>query len=365
MARVGVIGTGWGARVQVPAFRKAGLDVVAIAGFRSEKTRAAAAELGNLEAYDDWRALVASPNLDLVTITTPPSEHREMAEAVLAAGKHVILEKPTALNAAEAEELVALAAQHPDRIAIVDHELRFLPSWREARQRIAELGGIRYAEVRYASPGRSDRSRECNWWSDAARGGGIWGAVGSHYIDALRYFGLEIDAVQAMLHTVIAERPMGDGTRPVTSDDLAAVHLRFRQGGVASLLFAAVASGNDEPAVLTLHGEHGAMRFTGEEVLLSQHGKPFTRIAGEDLAKVPGNSPGGAFGSGTIHLAQALRAAIDDGQRDALSPAATFHDGLMQQRVLDAARRSADEQGRWIDVLRTPSTTPSTPPPSR
>jgi predicted dehydrogenase len=350
MAKVGVIGTGWGARVQVPAFRGSGLDAVAIAGARPEKTRQIASELGNLQPYDDWRDLVASPELDLVTITTPPSEHREMAEAVLAAGKHVILEKPTALNAAEAEALVALAAQHPDRIAIIDHELRFLPSWREARQRIADIGAIRYAEVRYASPGRGDRGREWNWWSDAERGGGIWGAVGSHYIDALRYFGLEIDAVQAMLHTVIAERPAGSGTKPVTSDDLAAVHLRFRSGAVASLLFAAVASGNDEPAVLTIHGEQGAMRFTGEEVLLSQSGKPYQRIAGHDLAKVPGNSPGGAFGSGTIHLAQALRAALDAGDPTALTPAATFADGLAQQRVLDAARQSARTDGRWVPV---------------
>lgn len=348
MAKVGVIGTGWGARVQVPAFRTAGLDVVALAGFHREKTQQTAAELGGLTPYDDWRALVASPEIDLVTITTPPSEHREMAAAVLRAGKHVILEKPTALNAGEAEALVQLAAEHPDRIAIIDHELRFLPSWREARRRIADIGSIRYAEVRYASPGRGDRSRDWNWWSDAGRGGGIWGAVGSHYVDALRYFGLEITAVQALLHTVIAERPSDRGPRPVTSDDLAAVHLRFDNGAVASLLFAAVASGNDEPAVLTIHGESGAMRFTGEEVLLSQGGKPYARIAGDDLAKLPGNSPGGAFGTGTIHLAHALRAALDGGDRDALTPAATFHDGLMQQRVLDAARRSDADDGRWI-----------------
>jgi predicted dehydrogenase len=334
----------------VPAFRSAGLEVVALAGFHHEKTQQTAAELGGLTAYDDWRELVASPEIDLVTITTPPSEHREMAAAALAAGKHVILEKPTALHAGEAQELVELAGDHADRIAIVDHELRFLPCWREARQRIREIGEIRYAEVRYASPGRGDRSRAWNWWSDAERGGGIWGAVGSHFIDALRYFGIEIAGVQALLHTVIAERPSGEGSRAVTSDDLAAVHLRFEGGGVGSLLFAAVASGSDEPAVLTIHGERGAMRFTGEEVLLSQGGKLYMRMAGEDLAKVPGNSPGGAFGSGTIHLAHALRAALDGGDRTALAPAATFHDGLMQQRVLDAARRSASDEGRWTAV---------------
>lgn len=351
MARIGVIGTGWGARVQVPAFRGAGHAIAGIAGFDREKTSAIAKELGEgLTAYDDWRSLIASPEVELVTITTPPSEHREMAMAALSHGKHVLLEKPTALHAGEAEELVQLAARHAGQIAMIDHELRFLPSWREARERIRDIGAIRYAEVRYASPARGDRKRAWNWWSDAERGGGIWGAVGSHYVDALRYFGMEIEAAQALLATTIRERPSGDGMRAVTSDDLAAVHLRFTNGGVAALIFSAVASGNDEPAVLTVHGENGAMRFVGEEVLLSQGGSPYERVAGQVLRALPGNSPGGAFGSGTVHLAEALREALDEGKRDALAPAATFADGLMQQRVLDAARRSAANEGRWERV---------------
>src|SRR4051794_36778630 len=131
MTRIGIIGTGWGARVQVPAFREAGLDVVAIAAHDAAKTRQAAAELG-LTPFDDWRALVAS-DIDLVTITTPPSEHLAMATAAFAAGKHVLCEKPTALDAAEAEQLVAVARRHPGQLALIDHELRFLPSFRAAR----------------------------------------------------------------------------------------------------------------------------------------------------------------------------------------------------------------------------------------
>src|SRR5215212_1238028 len=159
MARIGIIGTGWGARSQVPNFRDAGLDVVAVA--------------------------------------TPPSEHLAMGIAALDGGKHLLCEKPTAVNAAEAEQLLEAGRRNPGRVAIIDHELRFLPSFRAARERMDELGGVRYAEVRYASPSRGDRSREWNWWSDAARGGGIWGAVGSHFVDALRFFGMEIESVQA------------------------------------------------------------------------------------------------------------------------------------------------------------------------
>lgn len=345
MAKIGIVGTGWGARVQVPTFREAGLEVVAIAGHNREKTRRVADELG-VKAMEDWHELVASPDVELVSIVTPPSEHREMGLAAVKAGKHVLLEKPTALHAGEAEELVQAAQRHPDRITVIDHELRFLPSWREARARMQELGALRYAEVRYSSPARGDRKREWNWWSDAGRGGGIWGAVGSHFVDALRYFGVEFESVQALMTTIIDRRPFGEETREVTADDFTAVHFRLRGGAVAVMQFSAVATGPDETSSLTIYRERGAMRFIGEEVLLSTGGAPFATFAGGPMEQRPGNSPGGAFGTGTLHLGRALRAALDDGRRDALAPAATFEDGLMQQRILDAARRSATLQQR-------------------
>lgn len=349
MAVVGIIGTGWGARVQVPAFRDAGLKIGGIAGAHRNKTSRLAEELG-VAAFGDWQALIGDTSIDIVTIVTPPAEHVEMAIAALAAGKHVIAEKPTALNGRDAERLVEAGKKSRDRIALIDHELRFLPAWRAARERIAEIGALRYAEVRYASPGRGDRKREWNWWSDAERGGGIWGAVGSHFIDTLRYLGFEIEAAQGLMHTAIAERPFGDGTRRVTADDVASVNLRLRGGAIAMLGISAVASGPDEPATITLHGESGAMRLVSEQLLMSQPFKPFERIAGGEMDKRTGNSPGGAFGTGTLLFGRALRAALDDGDRHALAFAATFEDGLAQQRVLDAARRSAQNDGRWEPV---------------
>lgn len=349
MARIGVIGTGWGARVQVPVFREAGHEVVGIAGHDREKTKRTASELG-VDAFDDWQALLASP-ADLVTITTPPSHHLQMALAAFEAGKHVICEKPTALDATQAEQLLQASREHHGKVAIIDHELRFLPAWRAARERIATLGGVRYVEVRYSSPSRGERARGWNWWSDAAQGGGILGAVGSHSIDSVRYLVGEIEAVQAMLTTVILQRPVPGiepaATRDVTADDFAAIHLRLRSGAVAAMTFSVVASGPDEPSVTTIHCEEGALRLTGEELLFARRGEAFARVAGNDLAKRPGNSAGGAFGSGTYHLGLALRAALGGGDRDALAPAATFADGLAQQRVLDAARRSSENEGRW------------------
>jgi predicted dehydrogenase len=328
MVRVGIIGRGWGAKSQAPNFREAGLEVAAIAG------------------REDWRTVIERSDIGLVSIVMPPSRHLEMATVALESGKHVISEKPTALNAGEAERLVDAARAHPNQIAIIDHELRFLPSFRAARERIGEIGTLRYAEVRYSSPSRGNRNRPWNWWSDADQGGGVWGAVGSHFVDALRYLGFEIEAVQAALATFIAER----SGRAVTSDDFAAVHLRLRGGAVAAMTFSAVASGSDEPTPFTIHGERGAFRLVGEELLFAEPRGAFRRIAGSDLADRPGNSAGGAFGTATYLLGVALRRALDEGDRHALAPAATFEDGLAQQRVLDAARRSHAAGGRWENV---------------
>lgn len=345
MVRIGVIGTGWGARVQTPLFRQAGLEVVAIAGHDRQKTARVAAELG-LIAYSDWRELIRS-DIDLVSVVTPPPFHLEMASAALAAGKHVISEKPTALDTAEAEQMLAAAKACPDRIAIVDHELRFLPAWNAARERLEQLGGIRYIEVRYSSASRGDRNREWSWWNEAAQFGGVLGAVGSHFVDAIRFVtGEEVEAVQAMLTTVIRERSQ----RPATADDLALVHLRLKSGVPATLTLSAVAGAQDEPSTVTIHGERGAFRLVGEELLWAARGEPYARIAGGEVAARPGNTSGGAFGTGTFLLGQALVRALGEGDRSALSPAATFADALAQQRVLDAARASSARDGCWQSV---------------
>jgi predicted dehydrogenase len=331
MAKVAIIGKGWGGRVQGPAFQEAGLDVIAVAGRER-----------------DWRELIKG-DADLISVTAPPLEHAEMAIAALNAGKHVLSEKPTARDVAEAQRMVAAAREHPSQLALIDHELRFTPSYLAARQEVQNLGGIRYVEMRYCSASRGDRSRGWNWWSDEEQLGGALGAVGSHFADTVRYLtGEEIIAVQATLETVVKER----SGRQVTSDDLAVVSLRLSGGALVFMSLSAIASGSDEPSTITIYGENAALRLVNEELLRNG-----TRIAGNELVKRPGNTTGGAFGSGTLHLARALKRALDDGDRSALAPAATFDDGLAQQRVLDAARASHARGGEWV-ATSSPSPSP-------
>lgn len=343
--RVGCIGTGWSTRVQIPAFRSAGLEIAGLAGHSAEKTRAKAAEL-DVPAFDTWQELIAS-DVDLISIVTPPGLHREMTLAALAAGKHVICEKPTALNAVEAAEMLAAARQHPDRITLIDHELRFLPGLQTMRAMIrrGEIGEPRHIISTVIGSSRADASRQWNWWSDAEQGGGLWGAIGSHQIDTLRFLWGEIDAISATLHTFISERSADDGMRAVTADDWTAAQLRFANGGIASLVLSLVAPVN-EPNTLTIYGSEGALRLRGLQLEVAAKSGEWQDRTPEQSVEIPLGIEGN-FPVGSVYLGHALRA-YSDGDAAALAVGATFEDGLRNQQVLDAGYHSHERGGGWV-----------------
>lgn len=346
---IGIIGTGWGARVQIPAFRAAGLEVVALAGSQAEKTTRIAADMAVPFATADWRALLARNDVALVSIVTPPKLHCTMAMAALEAGKHVLCEKPTAMDAAEAMTMLLAAQRHPERLALIDHELRFHPSFGEARRLIASgvVGTIRYVEVRLVASGRADPQRAWNWWSDAAQGGGALGAIGSHQIDSVRFLlNDEVAAVRGLVHTFIDRRPTENGAmRRVTADDFCIYQLRMR-GGVLVNGTASLVARSDEPNSLTFYGTTGSLRFSAGQLLHATGGEQWHDITPAHRLPIP-EGISGEFPVATVYLAHALKAALA-GERQALAPAATFADGLAIQRVLDAAR-AGNNQG-WSAI---------------
>lgn len=338
---IGIIGTGWGARVQAPAFRAAGLAVTALAGSNPAKTAQIAQELEVPFATAHWREVLERPDVQVVSIVTPPYLHREMAEAALAAGKHVLCEKPTALNAAEAEAMLAAAQTHPAQMALIDHELRFLPAVQAARERVAagDIGEVRAAEVRFISSSRADPQRQWDWWSDRAAGGGVLGAIGSHQIDLLRFIlAAEVAQAQGLVQTFIAQRPDAAGVlHPVTSDDYTAATLRFANGAAATLTATVVARTN-EPLSVTVYGSAGTLRFSGGKLFISSD-DTFHDVTPSHTVELPA-ALSGEFPHGTVYLGYALRAALA-GQREAMAPAATFADGLAIQQAIDAIRGAA------------------------
>src|SRR5205085_302100 len=153
--------------------------------------------------FTDHREMLKLPGLDAVYIGAPPALHHEMTLAAAAAGKHLICEKPTALDAGQAREMVE-AARAAGVTAMLDFEFRWLPPRAYIRQLIADgyLGKLYAVNFQSASGFVADPIRRpWNWWAQRSKGGGLLGALGSHLIDAFRFWCGDIESVISHLDT--------------------------------------------------------------------------------------------------------------------------------------------------------------------
>ena len=345
--RVGFIGSGWPHRVQIAAFRAGGLMPYAIASAREENARHVAASHGLARAFTEWQELVADEAVDLVSICTPPHLHRVIAEAALAAGKHVLCEKPTALNGMEAEAMLAAAQAAPGRLAIIDHELRFHPQRLQMRHLIQEgyVGSVVQARFDRLGSERLKPDVAWNWWSDAARGGGMLGALGSHLIDLARWIIGRIESLTAQLQIgplYRAERESGQ-VHLVTADDHADLLLRFVNGAMGAITVSGITPGGYGMSILVV-GTDGALRLDNQDQLFGMQGN-YPGGAWEPIRSMSPSAPlaellrPGPFAVGSYYLAQALATSLPMG-KTLLEDAASFYDGLVVQRAMDAARRA-------------------------
>ncbi|MGH7607328.1 MAG: Gfo/Idh/MocA family protein [Gemmatimonadales bacterium] len=343
--RIGVIGAGFARRVQLPALAFVpGARATAVASGHRVNAEAVAREFGLAHVFDDGVGLAGSPDVDLVIVSSTPDTHARYAIAALEAGKHVLCEKPTALDAYQAAQMVAAAERRPDRVAWIDHELRYAPNRRRARElsRAGAIGQLRHIEFSLKPYLRGDgrpqaASAPWNWWSDASRGGGILGAVGSHLVDLCRFWtGSEITHVAGLAETFVPERRDEAGTvRPVTSDDFTTAVLRTANGVVATLTLSAVAH-HGAGHVAQITGSDGTLVVTGETKLeLGTAGGPLEDVSvPDDLWEK--TTPNNMWARSFVRLLRDLVRVIEGGAPE--GEPATFRDGWQVQRVLDAVR---------------------------
>lgn len=352
--RVGFVGSGWTERMQIPAFRLGGLQAQAIASSRIENATRVAARFGIPEVYPTWQELIVSPNVDVVSIVTPPHLHKEIAIAALAAGKHVICEKPMALNLGEAEEMFAAAQAAPEQLAIIDHELRFHPMRIQMRQMIRDgaIGSVIRLTVDRLGPDRLDATAPWTWWADADQGGGMLGAVGSHLLDLGRWLVGRMDSITGQLQTGHYYRTdAGSGAeRRVTSDDHASILVRYANGAQGSLVASGLTPGGFGMTTLVV-GTEGALRLDNEDRLWIKKGDRYPNVEWEEaparapVGELEGVSTTNPFAVGSYFLAQTLAATLPMGETT-LPEAASFYDGVVVQRALDAVRKS-HRDGVW------------------
>lgn len=231
---VAVVGTGFGQKVHIPGFQAhPRTQLVAVYNRDIDKAKAIASAHNIPHACHTIEDLVALPQVKAVSISTPPFLHYEMAKTVLQAGKHLLLEKPTALSAAEALNLYQLSLAKKV-IATLDFEFRCIPAWQRLAELLSEgyVGQKRLVKIDWLVSSRADASRPWNWYSRKEQGGGALGALGSHTFDYISWLFGPVRRLCARLSTAISTRldPATGEMKPVDADDTCMLMLELADG---------------------------------------------------------------------------------------------------------------------------------------
>jgi predicted dehydrogenase len=228
---VAIAGLGFGESVHLPALRDCpGTEPVALWHPRAERLEGAC-RAAELSGSTEFSAVLADPRVEAVVIATPPAPRFDLARQALEAGKHLLLEKPVALEAEAIEELQRLAIRRNLCVA-VDFEYRAVPVFQQLASLIAEgvLGEPWLVKLDWLMASRADAGRPWSWYSQAAAGGGVLGALGTHAFDILHWLIGPAELQAARLSTAIRERPLPGPKEATTmaavdAEDIALIQL--------------------------------------------------------------------------------------------------------------------------------------------
>jgi len=359
--RVGVVGVGWGALVHVPAFRLVdGFEVIALCGRTPARLDRASAATGITDVGMDWADFVRRDDLDVISIATPVALHHPVGLAALAAGKHVVVEKPVALHAVEAYELAQAVAAAGTR-AIACFELRWTPERALVRSLVARgaVGTPYSVRVHESLPHwHPARPNQALWMYDLTTGGGYLNGVAAHDIDFVcSLFGRPVQ-VCADVRTSLPTRPLPDGGElSVTADDTSAVLIRLDSGALAVVTTSAMGL-HTVGASFDVFGSAGTLTGSiGSRANAASLGLGTVNDSG--LVDVPVEVRPLASGRpvperGAAPLIRAMALMLEDWLVEltggvAEHPLPTLEDGSVVQAVIEAARSSAAGAG-WVDV---------------
>ncbi len=382
--RVGMIGYRFMGKAHSNAWRqaphffplKAGVEMHTICGRDAAGVEAAREQLGWNHASTDWKAVVNSPEIDIVDVNTPNDSHAEISIAAARAGKHVLCEKPLALTVGQCQEMVD-AVKKAKVVAMVCHNYRRIPAIALAKKMIEEgaLGTLFHYHARYAQDWIVDPEFPLVWrLQKGVSGSGAHGDINAHIIDLGRYLVGEFKEVCGLMNTFIKERPMidqggkGDGLGAkagkklgkVTVDDAALFIGRFKNGALANLEGTRFALGRKNHIALEINGSKGSLQFDFEDMnrlKFFDNTQPADRQGFSDiLVTQPGGvhphvgqwwPPGHIIGyeHTFVHTIADFVNSVVDGK----SVQPTFEDGMRNQRVLEAVEESA-KSGQWVKV---------------
>jgi predicted dehydrogenase len=373
-----VVGTGFIGVVHVEALRRLGVQVYGVVGSSHARATQRAAALGLPPAYESFEAMLADPRVDVVHITSPNHLHYPQAVAALAAGKHVVCEKPLAMTPAETGELLRLA-QASGLVHAVNFNIRFYPINRHLQQLVREggLGAVRLVSGHYLQDWLL-LDTDWNWRLEPGLGGSLRAVadIGSHWMDLTSHVaGQRIVSVMADLKTFIpvrrqpkgpvetfSNKPSGATTaRTITTEDCATILLRYENGAIGNLTISQISAGRRNTLEFEIDGSTSAAAWNSErpdDLWMGHRGKPnellprdpaLLNVQGRDAAGLPaGHNEGFADTFKALYRA-IYRAVAGNGPSQPDYP--TFVDGHDSMLVCEAVARSA-RQGSWALVDR-------------
>jgi predicted dehydrogenase len=371
-----VVGTGFIGVVHVEALRRLGVDVVGVVGSSPER---AAAKPGLPEPYPSFEAMLADERVRVVHITSPNHLHFEQARAALEAGKHVVCEKPLAMDSSQTGELLELA-RRSGLVHAVNFNIRFYPQVQEAAARVAagELGDVHLVSGGYLQDWLL-LDTDWNWRLDPAQGGSLRavGDIGSHWLDLMTFVtGSRVEAVMAELVTVVPVRreptgPVetfagGDGgetvERRLDTEDLAGMLLRFENGARGVVAVSQVSAGRKNSLSFEVDGAAGALAWYSEQpeqLWLGYRGRPNELLTRDPSLMQPSAAATAALPAGHVEgfadtfkeLYRAVYRDVAVGRPAERPDYPTFADGHDEALIADAVAQSARD-GRWTTVRR-------------
>ncbi|HET7646146.1 MAG TPA: Gfo/Idh/MocA family oxidoreductase [Candidatus Limnocylindria bacterium] len=374
-----VIGSGFIGTVHVEALRRLGVQVLGLLGSSPDRGAASAERLGVPMAYASLDDLLADDRVEVVHVTSPNHLHHPQVVQILAAGRHVVCEKPLALTSEQSGELVRLAAGS-GRVNAVNFNIRFYPLNQHVAgmARDGRLGEIRLVSGHYFQDWLLLQT-DWNWRLDPELGGSLRavGDIGSHWLDLVAFMtGLHITEVMADLHTFIPTRlePAGPVEtfsthqaaetveRRIGTEDIATILLRFENGARGTVAVSQLSPGRKNSLEYEIDGSAASVAWESElpdhlwvghreapnEIL--QRNPALMNAPGQAAAALPGGHVEG-FADTFCALFRAVYADVGAGGPSERPVYPTFADGHDEMLVGDAVAASAS-QGRWTRVAR-------------
>jgi len=381
-----VIGTGFIGTVHVEQLRRIGVDVRGVLGSTPDRGAARADALSVGHAYSNLEEILTDPAVHVVHVTSPNHLHVPQASAILAAGKHVVCEKPLAMTAAESAGLVE-EARASGLVNAVNFNIRFYPLHQHVREVVAAgtLGEVRFVTGHYFQDWLL-HDTDWNWRLDPSQGGALRavGDIGSHWLDLMAFVtGQPIVSVMADLATFVTARQEPTGpvetfstgrsadtvTRPMGTEDTATLLLRFANGARGSVAVSQISAGRKNSLQWEIDGSESAAWWdseTPDHLWLGHRDRPNELLlrnpalmgdAGKAAAALPGGHVEG-FGDTFGALFRAIYRDVVAGRPSSDPPYADFAAGHDEMLVNDAIALSAAEQ-RWVEVDRSSAGSPA------